>query len=101
MAYIERFRLADFSRTPPPLGRRRFSPDPGVYILYIIPAVLYRCVAVADQSRAAVPQSEGRVDVSDNGRQSHRVSARLVEMLRQQLSPVGRRVHVVFHQCTR
>lgn len=56
---------------------------------------------VADQSRAAVPQSEGHLDVSDDDRQSHRVSARLVEMLRQQLSPVGRRFHVVFYQRTR
>lgn len=59
-----------------------------------------RCVAVADLPRA-LPQPKGHMDVYDYVRQSHRVSARLVEMLCQQLPAVGSRFHVVFHQHTR
>lgn len=60
-----------------------------------------RRVAVADLPRASVPQPTGHIDVSDNVRQPHRVSAWLVEMFRQQLSAVGRRFHVVFYQRAR
>lgn len=62
--------------------------------------VSYRRVAVADLPRTSIPQPKGRVDVSDDGRQPDCVSAGLVEMLCQQLSAVGRRIHVVFHQHT-
>lgn len=63
--------------------------------------VSYRRVAITDLPRISVQQPKGRVDVPDDGRQHDRLSARLVEMLCQQLSAVGRRVHVVFHQHTR
>jgi hypothetical protein len=41
------------------------------------------------------------MDVFDHVRQSHGMPAWLVEMLCKQLSPVGRRFHLVFHQRTR
>lgn len=47
--------------------------------------------------RTSAPQPQGHVDVSDHVRQSDGLPTGLVEMFRQQLSPMGGGVHVVFY----
>lgn len=60
-----------------------------------------RRMAVTNLSRTSIPQSKGHMDVSNHVCKSHCMSTRLVEMLRQQLSSMGRRFYMVFHQHTR